>query len=323
MKKLFKKIFGTKDILDKYDKYTEQVKDVSYKVTISNTQNNDSIKENEKNIDDENIESPVLINDLSREEIECFVQESIETGIYYVDNPIIEDNNQHVWDLSLDDPKFYEVCKMFVEKQQASCSLLQRNLKLGYAQALKYMRHAEYIGVIEKYNGSKNRSVLYNNINDINIIFKKTPYEEPKLTIEQQKIKLYNEKYHHLYEEHINSTIDNYKINKLNDIEKEKIKQEYLEKERKRKLREEAKKEMISEGIIKENVLIKQDERRISQIVKDQVWNRDNGKCVECGSNEKLEFDHVIPFSKGGSNTYRNIQLLCEKCNREKSNKIG
>ena len=63
--------------------------------------------------------------------------------------------------------------------------------------------------------------------------------------------------------------------------------------------------------------------RKISQTVKDKVWNRDQGKCVECGSNEKLEFDHIIPFSKGGANTYRNIQLLCEKCNREKSNNIG
>lgn len=63
--------------------------------------------------------------------------------------------------------------------------------------------------------------------------------------------------------------------------------------------------------------------RGISQQVKDLVWNRDDGKCRECGSNEKLEFDHIIPFSKGGSNTYRNIQLLCEPCNRMKTNKIG
>jgi hypothetical protein len=61
----------------------------------------------------------------------------------------------------------------------------------------------------------------------------------------------------------------------------------------------------------------------ISQTIKDQVWNRDGGKCVECGSNEKIEFDHIIPFSKGGSNTYRNLQILCEKCNRSKSDKIG
>ena len=61
----------------------------------------------------------------------------------------------------------------------------------------------------------------------------------------------------------------------------------------------------------------------ISQDVKDKVWNRDGGKCVQCGSNEKLEFDHIIPVSKGGANTYRNIQLLCEPCNRSKSAKIG
>ena len=61
----------------------------------------------------------------------------------------------------------------------------------------------------------------------------------------------------------------------------------------------------------------------ISQRVKDQVWRRDGGKCVECGSNYKLEFDHIIPHSKGGANTYRNIQLLCEPCNRSKGAKIG
>ena len=63
--------------------------------------------------------------------------------------------------------------------------------------------------------------------------------------------------------------------------------------------------------------------RKISQSIQDRVWRRDEGKCVKCGSREKLEFDHIIPFSKGGSNGYRNIQLLCENCNRSKSDKIG
>ena len=63
--------------------------------------------------------------------------------------------------------------------------------------------------------------------------------------------------------------------------------------------------------------------RIISQEVKDLVWNRDGGKCAQCSSNARLEFDHIIPFSKGGSNTYRNIQLLCEQCNRKKTNSIG
>ena len=60
----------------------------------------------------------------------------------------------------------------------------------------------------------------------------------------------------------------------------------------------------------------------IPESVRNKVWRRDQGKCVECGSNEKLEFDHIIPVSKGGSSTARNIRLLCEICNRKKGNKI-
>ena len=63
-------------------------------------------------------------------------------------------------------------------------------------------------------------------------------------------------------------------------------------------------------------------DRAISDEVRLRVWRRDEGKCVKCSSQERLEYDHIIPVSKGGSNTERNVQLLCEKCNREKSNSI-
>ena len=65
-------------------------------------------------------------------------------------------------------------------------------------------------------------------------------------------------------------------------------------------------------------------ERRepIPEDVKFEVWRRDQGQCVICGSKENLEFDHIIPFSKGGSSTARNLQLLCQNCNRHKSDKI-
>jgi tetratricopeptide (TPR) repeat protein len=57
----------------------------------------------------------------------------------------------------------------------------------------------------------------------------------------------------------------------------------------------------------------------IPQEVKDRVWRRDEGRCVSCGSSELLEFDHIIPLAMGGSNTERNLQLLCEPCNRDKA----
>lgn len=60
----------------------------------------------------------------------------------------------------------------------------------------------------------------------------------------------------------------------------------------------------------------------ISDDVRVLVWRRDSGKCVTCGSQEKLEFDHIIPVEKGGSSTARNIQLLCERCNRQKATSI-
>lgn len=62
--------------------------------------------------------------------------------------------------------------------------------------------------------------------------------------------------------------------------------------------------------------------RHISEEMKDLVWNRENGRCRECDSNQNVEFDLIIPFSKGGSNTHRNIQLLCEPCKRKKLSKM-
>jgi hypothetical protein len=51
---------------------------------------------------------------------------------------------------------------------------------------------------------------------------------------------------------------------------------------------------------------------------KEYVWHRNNGKCAECGGTENLRFSHIIPVSKGGVNTPKNIRLLCDECNREK-----
>ena len=63
--------------------------------------------------------------------------------------------------------------------------------------------------------------------------------------------------------------------------------------------------------------------RLIPTTVKLQVWKRDGGKCVVCGATDELQFDHDLPYSKGGSSiTADNVQLLCVRHNLQKHNKI-
>ena len=63
--------------------------------------------------------------------------------------------------------------------------------------------------------------------------------------------------------------------------------------------------------------------RMIPSFVKQEVWKRDRGRCRLCGSNKNLHFDHIIPWSRGGSSlTSDNIQLLCAKHNLAKHDRI-
>jgi 5-methylcytosine-specific restriction endonuclease McrA len=57
--------------------------------------------------------------------------------------------------------------------------------------------------------------------------------------------------------------------------------------------------------------------------VKLAVWKRDGGRCIQCGSSDNLHFDHVIPYSLGGSSLRaENIQLLCARHNLQKHDAI-
>jgi len=63
--------------------------------------------------------------------------------------------------------------------------------------------------------------------------------------------------------------------------------------------------------------------RIIPSHVKLAVWKRDGGKCVECGESTELHFDHILPFSKGGTSLKAdNVQLLCARHNLQKSANI-
>jgi len=63
--------------------------------------------------------------------------------------------------------------------------------------------------------------------------------------------------------------------------------------------------------------------RQIPGKVKLEVYKRDKGQCVQCGSKNNLHFDHLLPYSKGGTSLKtENIQLLCARHNLQKSAKL-
>ena len=102
--------------------------------------------------------------------------------------------------------------------------------------------------------------------------------------------------------------------------EKAEIASKLKERQRRRELEEQVRMELIDSG----ELFGDQPKRPpIPREVVDAVYRRDGARCVYCGSTENLQLDHIIPFSKGGATSLENLQLLCQKCNLEKSNKIG
>ena len=252
------------------------------------------------------------------------------------------------FDPSERDSMFANAALLIVRTRMASTSLLQRELKLGYERASRIIDQLEAAGIIGGYEGSRARAVKVANemelthfLEDINIptiynykdemsdsnIYKffvdnsamlssnksaiRNFYEENKLVIEQKIFEIKQ-----LERDELQKEIDRQ--------EKEIIKAKLLGSERKRRLSREAREELMEKGLLFNKYSSKQKSREtIPQEIMDQVWNRDGGKCVGCGSQESLEFDHIIPHSKGGAATYRNLQILCKACNLRKSNKIG
>lgn len=104
------------------------------------------------------------------------------------------------------------------------------------------------------------------------------------------------------------------------ELEREEMEKKILERHRKRELEKSVRQNLIDRGLL----YGEQTKRpHIPQEVVDAVYKRDGGRCVRCGSTENLQLDHIVPFSKGGATSLENLQLLCQKCNLEKSNKIG
>lgn len=59
----------------------------------------------------------------------------------------------------------------------------------------------------------------------------------------------------------------------------------------------------------------------VSEGKRDTIYHREGGRCLYCLSTEKLEPDHIIPRSKGGSDEIWNLVTSCKKCNALRQNK--
>lgn len=205
-------------------------------------------------------------------------------------------------DLSTDIVK--QVAYYCLRENNTQTSCIKRDFNFSYRQTGKIMDVLEKMGIIRSVrNHPFIKELSVSSFEEIDAIFN----NESILTddvVTQNKV-------------NVDSEPDSRKT--WMEQEKQRIKENILKQRELRESRKKAKEELIAEGLI-ENTKRREP---IPQHVQDAVWRRDGGKCVKCGSQENLEFDHIIPLSKGGSNTVRNIQLLCQKCNREKSNKIG
>lgn len=208
-----------------------------------------------------------------------------------------------------------------------------------------YTNHNTY-NELRIYNSTKKKSFLYNeNSHTIYLVMpsfgkiyiEDLPYGVLSLlnnTYDYEEFTLYSHKQKNgepgpLDILEINYSAESIKRQRLIDIEEQRrkereeieaVKAKLLKKKRREELEKMALRELMDEGI-----LFPEAGKRppIPKDVVDAVWRRDGGKCVYCGSTENLQLDHIIPFSKGGATTVENLQLLCQKCNLQKSNKIG
>jgi hypothetical protein len=62
---------------------------------------------------------------------------------------------------------------------------------------------------------------------------------------------------------------------------------------------------------------------RVSASVRRFVWQRDQGKCTQCGSRHFLEVDHIRPRARGGAHTPENLRLLCRAHNQRAAVRAG
>ena len=109
-----------------------------------------------------------------------------------------------------------------------------------------------------------------------------------------------------------------------NEFKDEELDKEAIEKTITRLMKDE---DVTKKAGIYQYILLNEEKylsiRAFNQVQKREVYETQGGTCAECDGAfdiEKMEADHIIPWSKGGKTNKDNCQMLCVKCNRKKSN---
>ena len=64
--------------------------------------------------------------------------------------------------------------------------------------------------------------------------------------------------------------------------------------------------------------------RTFSESQKRRAYEKQEHKCAMCGEVfdiKDMDGDHIVPWSQGGRTVDENLQMLCKKCNNEKSDR--
>lgn len=61
----------------------------------------------------------------------------------------------------------------------------------------------------------------------------------------------------------------------------------------------------------------------VSDAIRQEIFERDGGRCIYCGSSDRLTLDHDLPVSRGGLSTLSNLDACCLTCNIVKGDRTG
>jgi hypothetical protein len=231
---------------------------------------------------------------------------------------ILVNDNQNELDLNITvwDDLFAESARLFFDTGNITPALLYEKFEIDYDRACLIYSQLERFKIISPYSGNNPRFMLVSNRRKLEYLLNQISLDKGKIN------QFYLENKNEIDSKR--AILAKQKIDEQIEEEKEEIKEKLKRKEHQRSIQRLAREELAKENNSVDTVPDKREKREpIPQDIMDKVWNRDGGKCVKCGSQENLEFDHIIPFSKGGATTYRNLQLLCKNCNLEKLDNIG